>query len=65
MVKRSTLILNLDNTKNEPFESVFNNLADDANMSPSESTIRNIMAFAKAHRCKQSRSIGNVEMILN
>lgn len=64
MAKRSTFILKLDNTQKEFPESVFDDFID-ARFSPSESTVRNIMAYAKAHRCKHSQSIGNVEMILN
>lgn len=64
MAKHSTIILKLDNTQEELSESTFDDFTDDR-FSPSESTIRNIMAYAKAHRCKRSQSIGNVEMILN
>ncbi len=64
MAKRSTFILKLDNTQKELTESDFEGFTD-ARFSPSESTVRNIMAYARAHRCKRSQSIGNVEMILN
>ncbi|MBO7594400.1 MAG: hypothetical protein J6T12_05470 [Salinivirgaceae bacterium] len=54
----------MDNTQKKFPESVFDDFID-ARFSPSESTVRNIMAYARAHRCKRSQSIGNVEMILN
>lgn len=63
MVKRSTLILKLDNIGKEPSEPALESF-DDISLSPSESTIRNIMAFARAHRSRHSK-IGTLEMVLN
>ncbi len=65
MAKRSTIILKLNKVQvgNET-ESFLDNCVNEK-YSPSDNAIKNIMAFAKAHKAKHTNSIGTVEMVLN
>lgn len=66
MVKHSTLIFTFSNIGDEHSKKEdFLVKGLNGEFAPSEDSVRNIMAFAKAHSAEKTKSVGVVEMVLN
>ena len=51
----------------EAEKELLGSASDDAKIQsqPSNNTVNNIMDFSKAHSCRSSETVGNIEHILN
>ena len=54
---------NIRSKKSKPIDILEAGLRDQ--FSPSDATIGNIMAFAKAHRTEKTKNAGSVELVMN